>query len=67
MKTIKKLFKTIEGLFKTIEWLFDYWVKEFLYGPFKYGEYQTFMWEKWGDRYSAAYIKEVYNDFNKEK
>ena len=54
----------MKKLFKTIEWLFDYWFRDFFYGPFKTNEYQNFMWDKWGDRYSEAYIKEVYNNHN---
>ena len=50
----------------TIKWLFDYWLREFLYGPFKVSEYQEWMWSRWGDRYSEAYIKEIYHDHNKK-
>jgi len=45
---------------KKLEWLFDYWVLELRYGPYGNEQYREFMWRKWGDRYSEAYIKEVY-------
>lgn len=50
---------------KWMEWMFDYWLRELLYGPFKEAEYQTFMFEKWGERYMARYIKDVYVDMEK--
>ncbi len=51
---------------KTIQFWFDYWFRELLYGPFKEAEYQTYMFEKWGERYSERYIKDVYIDVNKD-
>jgi hypothetical protein len=56
--------KNVLKLIENLKWLFDYWIRELLYGPFSNEEYQTFMWNKWGDRYSARYIKDVYDDFN---
>ena len=57
----------MKKLLKTISWLFDYNLRELLYGPFKEAEYQTYMFEKWKERYYARYIKDVYIDFNKIK
>jgi hypothetical protein len=52
---------------KNIQFWFDYWLREFLYGPFRTDQYQEWMWQKWGDRYSERYIKDVYDDVNNEK
>jgi hypothetical protein len=58
--------QTLRPLFDSIRFWFDYWILEFFFGPFKTDEYQSFMWDKWGDRYSEAYIKEVYDAGNEK-
>lgn len=50
-----------------IHWVYDYYFHEYLFGPFKQSEYETYMFEKWGDRYASHYIKNVHDkDFKEE-
>jgi hypothetical protein len=57
--------KNVLKLIENLKWLFDYWARDILYGPYGNETYQEFMWNKWGDRYSERYIKDVFNDFTK--